>query len=157
MPDWPAERWLDISRIDLLDSVMSARLDLAVQKNCDGVEPDNVDGYANDTGFPLDEADQLAYNTWLAEGAHDRGLSVGLKNDLGQIADLLPYFDWALNEECFTYQECDLLSPFVAAGKAVFGVEYSLEPADFCPQANAMDFDFLWKHLELDAWRQSCR
>src|SRR4030066_257066 len=41
MPDWPAERWLDISRIDLLENVMSARLDLAVQKNCDGVEADN--------------------------------------------------------------------------------------------------------------------
>jgi hypothetical protein len=61
-----------------------------------------------------------------------------------------------LNEECFTYQECDLLSPFVTAGKAVFGVEYSLNVAEFCPQANAMDFDFLKKKLELDAWRQAC-
>ena len=82
---------------------------------------------------------------------------MGLKNDLGQIDDLLSYFDWALNEECFTYQECDLLLPFVAAGKAVFGVEYSLKPADFCSQANAMDFDFLKKNLELDAWRLACR
>ena len=136
---------------------MSARLDLAVQKNCAGVEPDNVDGYANDTGFPLSEADQLAYNTWLAGQAHSRGLSVGLKNDLGQIGDLLPSFDWALNEECFTYSECELLSPFVAAGKAVFGVEYELDPADFCPQANALDFDFLKKNWELDAWRLACR
>jgi hypothetical protein len=157
LPDWPGERWLDIRQIDLLDPVMSARLNLAVQKNCDGVEPDNVDGYVNDTGFSLDFADQYAYNIWLAEQAHNRGLSVGLKNDLEQIDDLLSYFDWALNEECFTYQECDLLLPFVAAGKAVFGVEYSLNPADFCPQVNAMDFDFLKKNLELDAWRLACR
>jgi hypothetical protein len=157
MPEWPSERWLDISQIDLLNPVMSARLNLAVQKNCDGVEPDNVDGYVNDTGFSLDFADQYAYNIWLAEQAHNRGLSVGLKNDLEQINVLLSYFDWALNEECFTYQECDLLLPFVAAGKAVFGVEYSLDPVDFCPQVNDMDFDFLKKNLELDAWRLACR
>jgi len=157
LPDWPGERWVDIRRIDLLGPIMSSRLDSAVQKGCDGVEPDNVDGYANDTGFPLSYADQLAYNTWLAGQAHSRGLSVGLKNDLGQIGDLLPYFDWALNEECFTYTECELLSPFVAAGKAVFGVEYELDPVNFCPQANALNFDFLKKDWELDAWRLACR
>jgi hypothetical protein len=154
---WSGEHWLDIRQVDQLEPIMSARLDLAVQKNCDGVEPDNVDAYENDTGFPLTYMDQLVYNTWLAEKAHSRGLSVGLKNNLGQIDDLLPYFDWALNEECFTYQECDLLTPFVTAGKAVFGVEYSLNPADFCSQANAMGFDFLHKHRELDSWRQACR
>jgi hypothetical protein len=149
--------WLDIRRIDLLGAVMSACLDLAVQKNCDGVEPDNVDGYVNYTGFPLKYTDQFAYNTWLADMAHDRGLSVGLKNDVGQVKDLLPYFDWALNEECYTYQECNLLSPFVAASKAVFGVEYSLDTADFCPQANKLGFDFIKKNLVLDAGRQACR
>ncbi len=157
LQEWPGERWLDIRKIDQLEAVMSERLDLAVEKNCDGVEPDNVDGYANHTGFPLSSTDQLAYNTWLAGQAHQRNLSVGLKNDLGQISDLLPFFDWALNEECFTYRECDLLIPFIAAGKAVFGVEYLLEPADLCSQANALNFDFLIKHLELDAWRLDCR
>ena len=157
LAEWPGERWLDIRQIGSLEAVMSSRLDLAVQKNCDGVEPDNVDGYINDTGFPLEYGDQLAYNTWLARLAHDRHLSVGLKNDLGQVNDLLPYFDWALNEECFTYQECELLVPFISAGKAVFGVEYSLDPASYCPQANGMDFDFISKHLELDAWRLACR
>ena len=33
-------------------------------------------------------------------------------------------FDWALNEECFYYHECNRMSPFVAAGKAVFQAEY---------------------------------
>lgn len=154
---WPGERWLDIRQIGQLEGVMTSRLDMAVRKGCDGVEPDNVDGYLNDSGFPISYSDQLTYNTWLAGEAHARGLSVGLKNDLDQVYDLMPYFDWALNEECFTYQECEMLSPFVAAGKAVFGVEYSLDPADFCPQANAMDFDFMAKKLELDAWRIACR
>jgi hypothetical protein len=154
---WPGEKWLDIRRLDLLGPIMQARLDLAVQKGCDGVEPDNVDGYANQTGFPLSFDDQIAYNTWLAQQAHARGLSIGLKNDLDQIGDLLPLFDWALNEECFTYNECDLLLPFIESNKAVFGVEYEFEPADFCPQANAMHFSFLKKNWDLDAWRVDCQ
>ena len=50
---WSGERWLDIRQVNQLEPIMSARLDLAVQKNCDGVEPDNVDAYENETGFPL--------------------------------------------------------------------------------------------------------
>jgi hypothetical protein len=156
---WPGENWLDIRRLDVLGPLMANRLDLAVQKDCDGVEPDNVDGYTSDngTGFPLTAAHQLVYNTWLADQAHTHGLSIGLKNDLDQIPNLLPYFDWALNEECFTYDECGLLMPFVQANKAVFGVEYELDSTQFCPQANNLDFDFLKKNWELDAWRESCR
>ena len=100
---------------------------------------------------------QLAYNRWLAGQAHRRGLSIGLKNDLGQIPELLSHFDWAINEQCFQYEECELLLPFVQAGKPVFGIEYELDQADFCPRATAMDFDFLKKRLELDAWRVPCR
>ncbi|TGO03065.1 endo alpha-1,4 polygalactosaminidase [Candidatus Thiomargarita nelsonii] len=154
---WPDEKWLDIRELDILAPIMEARLDEAVNKNCDGVEPDNVDAYANDSGFPLTYQDQLNYNIWLANAAHERSLSIGLKNDLGQIADLIDYFDWALNEQCFQYNECELLLPFVQADKAVFGVEYRGSMASFCPQANAMDFDWLKKHLDLDAWRKSCR
>jgi len=154
---WPDERWLDIRQIDALSPVMQTRLDLAVEKGCDGVEPDNVDGYANNSGFPLSYDDQLAYNIWLAEQAHQRALSIGLKNDVDQIEDLEPYFEFAVNEECFTYDECERLQPFTEAGKAVFGVEYELEIEDFCQQANETDYDFLKKNLDLDAERQSCR
>lgn len=154
---WPGEKWLDIRQLDVLRPLMEARLDLALQKGCDGVEPDNVDGFTNETGFPLTYKHQLAYNTWVANQAHARGLSVGLKNDLEQIPDLLPYFDWALNEQCFQYEECESLIAFIQAGRAVFGVEYELPPADFCPQANALNFDFLKKHLQLDAWQVACR
>jgi endo-alpha-1,4-polygalactosaminidase (GH114 family) len=154
---WPGELWLDIRRLDILGPIMEARLDLAAQRGCDGVEPDNVDGYANETGFALTAQDQLAYNIFLATEAHSRGLSVGLKNDLDQIAELLPHFDWALNEECWAYDECDALDPFVAAGKAVFGVEYEGEPSDFCPTLNAKQFSWLKKNPELDAWRVDCR
>lgn len=154
---WPGEAWLDIRNINTLSPIMTTRLDLAVAKKCDGVEPDNVDGYTNESGFPLTSQDQIAYNIWLAAEAHASGLSIGLKNDVDQVETLVTHFDWALNEQCFHYEECDLLLPFVQAGKAVFGVEYEGNTADFCPQANALNFDWLQKNLELDAWRIACR
>ncbi|MCJ7825283.1 MAG: endo alpha-1,4 polygalactosaminidase, partial [Anaerolineales bacterium] len=73
-----------------------------------------------------------------------------------QVSELLPYFDWMLNEECFSYQECDMLLPFVQAGKPVFVLEYELSPGEFCPQANQMGFNALHKHLELDAYAADC-
>jgi hypothetical protein len=153
---WPGERWLDIRRLDVLGPIMEERLDLAVTKGCDGVEPDNVDGFENNTGFPLTAADQAAFNTWLAGIAHDRGLSIGLKNDLTQVPDLVTYFDWALNEQCFEFEECESLLPFIDDGKAVFGVEYELPPAAFCPEARAMGYSWLRKHLSLGPWVRAC-
>ncbi len=156
MDGWPGEKWLDIRRLDLLAPIMEARLDLAAQKGCDGVDPDNVDGYTNDTGFSLTYKDQITYNTFISKAAHSRGLAVGLKNDLEQIPDLLPYFDWIINEECFVYKECDKLLPFIQAGKPVFVVEYDIPPQEFCPKANKMGFNALHKHKELDAYRTDC-
>jgi hypothetical protein len=154
---WPGERWLDVRRLRVLAPIMRARMDLCASKGFEGIEFDNVDGYTNRTGFPLTESDQLRYNVWLANQAHRRGLSVALKNDLEQVGELLPYFDFALNEECFTYDECDLLTPFTEAGKAVFGVEYELDTDEFCPDANDLNFNFLKKKLSLRAWRIACR
>lgn len=151
LDDWPGEYWLDIRQLDVLQPIMAARLDLAMDKGCDGVEPDNITAYTNRTGFRLTYEDQLAYNRWLADAAHARGLSIGLKNDLDQVEDLVDDFDWALNEQCFEYEECDLLLPFIEAGKTVFGVEYEGDPADFCPQANALGFSWLMKTYDLTA------
>jgi hypothetical protein len=153
---WPGEQWLDVRQWSALEPVLGARMDLCRSKGFDGIELDNVDGYSNDTGFPLTGNDQLTFNRALAAAAHARGLSVGLKNDLDQVASLVGNFDWALNEECFEYAECDLLRPFVAAGKAVFNVEYTLTPDQFCPDAQAMGFNSLSKHLNLDAYRVAC-
>ena len=156
LDEWEGEKWLDIRRLDVLAPIMEARLDLCKAKGFDGVEPDNVDGYLNDTGFPLTYEDQLRYNIWWADAAHQRGLSIGLKNDMDQIPDLLPHFDWALNEQCFEYDECETLLPFIEAGKAVFNVEYELEAESFCGRATGFGFSSLRKNLELDASRQSC-
>jgi len=154
---WPGEKWLDIRRIDILGPIMQSRLDLCRAKGFDGVEPDNIDGYQNSTGFPLNYQDQINYNTYIANAAHARNLAVALKNDVDQVNDLIPYFDFALDEQCFQYNECDTLVPFINAGKAVFEVEYKLSTGSFCPQANSLNFNSMQKHLSLDAWRLACR
>lgn len=126
---WPGEHWLDIRHSGVME-VLRRRLDLAVSKGCDGVDPDNMDGYTNDPGFPLTANDQRHFNRQLATAAHGKGLAVGLKNDLGQIAELVDYFDFAVNEQCHVYDECDLLAPFITANKAVFNIEYEQEYVD---------------------------
>jgi hypothetical protein len=153
---WAGEKWLDVRRLDVLGPIMEARMDLCRQKGFDALEPDNIDGYANNSGFPLTAQDQLTYNIWLANAAHARGLSIGLKNDLDQVPELVSYFDWALNEQCFQYNECNLLTPFTSAGKAVFVVEYSLATSKFCDKAVALGFNALKKNLDLDASRTAC-
>jgi len=154
---WPDEHWLDI-RADAVRALIRKRLDLAVSRGCDGVEPDNVDAYSNDSGFSLTAADQLAFNTFIAGEAHARSLSVGLKNDIDQIPDLVAKFDWALNEECMEFDECDAVVPFVSANKAVFHVEYGDQATadQVCPKSRALGFDTLIKHRELDAFRIVC-
>jgi len=122
---WPGERWLDIRQLGVLAPIMTARMRMCVQKGFDALEPDNIDGYSNSTGFPLTAQDQLVYNTWIANTAHSLGLSVGLKNDNDQTAQLEPSFDWALDEQCNQYSECDTENVFVRANKAVFNAEYN--------------------------------
>lgn len=153
---WPGERWLDIRRLALLRPIMESRMDLCRRRGFDAIEFDNVDGYANDSGFPLRARHQLAYNRWLARAAHARGLSAALKNDLGQVEALEPAFDFAINEQCFQYRECGRLRPFTRAGKAVLNIEYRLPASRFCPAARRLGFSSQVKRLRLDAWRIPC-
>jgi hypothetical protein len=158
LADWD-ERWLDVRRIDLLGPIMTSRLELAVSKNCDAVEPDNVDAYQNsaETGLlDLTAEDQLAYNRWIADQAHGVGLSVGLKNDVDQLQDLVDWYDWALNEQCFEYDECEAYGAFTNRDKVVLGVEYSGWLCRFCPQARTMQLSWMKKRPELGPWRRGC-
>ena len=159
--NWPGERWLDV-RSQNVRAIMADRLDLAVQRGCDGVDPDNVDGYANRTGLPLTYQDQIDYNTWLAEQAHQRGLAISLKNDLGQIDDLVAHFDFAINESCHEWDECELLMPFIEAGKPVVHINYlyaddPIGRAELCLYTRGLGFNTLTLPQLLDgSFRYSC-
>ena len=152
---WPGERWLDVRRLDALAPILSERIAMCQAKGFDAVEPDNIDGYAQDTGFPLTPADQLRFNRWLAEEAHRQGMSIALKNDLDQVPDLVDIFDFAINEQCFEFSECERLLPFVRAGKAVLHVEYDVPAEDFCGRV-PLGFSSMQKRLDLGAWRRGC-
>ena len=53
LDDWEGGRWLDIRSLGILAPVMEARMDQCKLKGFDGIEPDNVDGFLNDTGLSL--------------------------------------------------------------------------------------------------------
>jgi hypothetical protein len=143
---------------------MAARMDLAKSRGCDGVEPDNVDGYTNTPGFPLTSTTQLDYNRFLATEAHARGLKVALKNDVDQLAALQPSFDFAINEQCRQYNECVGYSAFTSVGKPVFNAEYKskwvtspTDRATMCTKARAENLRTLVLPLALnDKFRYSC-
>ncbi len=156
---WSGEKWLDIRRIDLLAPIMLARLDACAEKGFDAIEPDNMEIYTNNTGFPLTYADQLGYALWLAEEAHKRGLAIGQKNAPDQTRDLVDVFDFAITEDAFYYGWAQEMSPYIRAGKPVFAAEYTDLPGDFkgfCRQSSELAFSTILKHRDLDAWLESC-
>lgn len=162
---WEGSYWLDIRQLDVLLPIMRARFQVCKDKGFDAIEPDEVDGYANDSGFNLSYNDQLTYNRAIADLAHSMGMSVGLKGDIEQVPDLWKHFDWTLNEQCYEFNECDVLTKyFIANGKAVFHVEYDdpfsghrVQTSEFCPQANAANFNSMKMPLDLSGGRWPCR
>ncbi|MGW3295169.1 endo alpha-1,4 polygalactosaminidase [Streptomyces xiamenensis] len=156
LDEWEGEQWLDIRQLDVLGPLMAARFDMCADKGFDAIEPDNMDGYINDPGFPLTKEDQIAYNLMISELAHERGLSVGLKNGVDMVPGLVDAFDFSVNEECAYYKECGKVSPFIEAGKAVFHVEYEMTTEEFCPITQPLGFSSLQKNWDLDAWRATC-
>lgn len=159
---WPGERWLDIRSANVL-KIMNKRMDLAVEKGCDGVEPDNMDGFLQDTCFDLTQNDQLAYNRKLANMAHDKGLSIALKNTPDLVAQLVDYYDFSMVEECYTYNECTKYVPFINQDKPVFEVEYedkfrtSEGQNELCDFTQNLNIQSLVLDLYLDdTYRYSC-
>jgi hypothetical protein len=160
MQGWPGEYWLDVSQQAVVD-VMNARIALAQQKGCDAIEADDVDSKSNNPGTGITSAEQQAFIKALAAEAHARGMSYALKSDIDDIPAVIGDVDFDINEECFKYDECDTLTPFITAGKAVLEAEYGTgtlsDTKGICPKSNAMNFDTIIKHLDLDAPRFACR
>ncbi len=153
---WPGEKWLDIRHFEKFAPIIQARFDLARSKGCDGIDADNMQNYQEEnTGFEFSAEDQLAYNIWLIQQVHQRGLSIGLKNDPEQAQELVAYFDWSLIEDCAVYNWCAMLQPFTQAGNAVFQVKYTNEfdsGPPFCGAAGQNGYFAFLKNRKLDAW-----
>ena len=170
---WEGSYWLDIRRINDLAPIMQARFQMCKDKGFDAIEPDEITGWSNNSGFPLTYADQIAYNRALASWAHAIGMSIGLKGDLEQAHDLVNDFDWTLNEECYQYSECTSISNegpgadgkdhpglqlFSQAGKAVWIAEYRTLSASQCADSLANRFNTAVYKLGLpkSGGRQPC-
>lgn len=160
---WDGSYWLDIRRIDVLEPIMRARMQMCKDKGFDAIEPDEIDGYSNDPGFPLTYDDQLRYNKALARWAHEIGMSIGLKGDIEQAADLADDFDWTLNEECYEFNECTpALRSFTQRNKAVWIAEYknytATKWASICANSRAEGFNTARYKLGLprNGGRQPC-
>jgi hypothetical protein len=128
---WPGEKWLDVRQQSILLPLMKARFQSwCVDKGFDAVEPDNLDAWENDPGFPITEAENISYDLAIAALGHSMGLSMGLKNLPENAPSLEPHFDWALDEQCFQYSECSYFeTSFIAKGKSVWDVEYDQSPS----------------------------
>jgi endo-alpha-1,4-polygalactosaminidase (GH114 family) len=126
LDDWPGEKWLNIKSTSVR-SIMTSRLDMAKEKGCDGVDPDNIDAYGNENGLGLTEADSIDFLTFLATEAHSRGMAIGLKNGGDIIGSVIDKMQWSVNEQCAEYNECDVYAAFTEVNKPVFHIEYSDE------------------------------
>jgi hypothetical protein len=156
LEDWPGERWLDIRKRDVLRPIMAARLDICAHKGFDGADFDNLDGYTQDSGFSISRRQQLRFNKMLARLAHDRGLAAGLKNVPQLVPELEEHYEFAVNEQCFQYNECRPYRRFIRHDKPVFVIEYELPRNEFCPQAREAGFTAMKKRYSLRAWRKTC-
>lgn len=164
MEGWQGEKWLDIRDLDSLLPIMAARVENCATRGFDAVDFDNVDGYDNDTGFPLTEQDQLTYIRALIELTHDRGLGFGLKNSVDLVGELADEVDFAVNEQCNEYNECSVYDQMIARGKPVVVIEYPAElNANSRPKVLAQicenvppGIHVLLKDLDLGAATQRC-
>ncbi|KAF2501343.1 hypothetical protein BU16DRAFT_196515 [Lophium mytilinum] len=163
MDGWPDEKWLDI-RTANVKSIMAKRIQLAADKGCDGIDPDNVDGFANDSGFSLKASDATTFVKYLATTAKSKNLAIGLKNALAIIPDVVDSIQFAVNEQCHEYDECDVYSDLTNQGKPVFNVEYpdsapkvsTSDRTKFCAAYDGVTLSTTLKTLDLDGWVEFC-
>lgn len=165
---WEGERWLDTNS-ENVRKIMQSRMDMAVQKKCDGVEPDNVDAYDNENGLDLTQSDAIDYATFLADEAHSRNLSIALKNAGAIVPSVIDLFESSVQEQCIEFDSCEQFMPFIEANKPVFHVEYpkgvdtnnndlvaTPTKQSICGNSQAAGFSTILKNIDLDGFIESC-
>ncbi|KPI41830.1 uncharacterized protein AB675_5711 [Cyphellophora attinorum] len=123
MDGWEGEKWLQVKSTNVRDIVLK-RMDLAVQKGFDGIDPDNVDGYDNKNGLGLTKRDAIDYVTFLSREGHARGLSVGMKNGGDVSKDVVDHVEYCVQEQAVQYDDEEAFSIYLKKGKPIFHVEY---------------------------------
>jgi hypothetical protein len=119
----------------------------------DAVEPDDLDGYTNQSqtgaaggGWGLTQADSAGFERWLAYTVHANGLAIFEKNDPANEPADEPLYDGMIIEECNFYSDpCSGsggdTTAYLAAGKPVLNAEYEDQDKEtttkFCPEDEA--------------------
>lgn len=134
-PNWTGEYLIDITT-PAKRSQAAAWVGQMVQtcknKGFQAVEYDNLDSWTRFEDTPVanqvtfGRAEAIGYASLLTDLAHDLGLAVAQKNtaDLtrSEAIDMIG-FDFALVEECGTYNECDVFT--AVYGNKMIAVEYT--------------------------------
>ncbi|MCC8407446.1 endo alpha-1,4 polygalactosaminidase [Mucilaginibacter sp. UR6-1] len=160
--EWPHEKWVDIRQIDKLKPWLNSRFNMILKKGFDAIEPDNLDSYANTTGFDINIDDTKKYIDFLITTAHSNGLGIGQKNVPELTGQYASKFDWALTEDAFKQGWQNDLKLYAQLKKPVFVVEYTDETpqktfdAQYCPAAAALGYTAILKKRDLDAWVHKC-
>ena len=152
LPDWEGERYLDIRQQDVLLPIMAARFEACRAAGYDGIDPDNIDGFANDSGFDLSATDTVAYLAELAGVAHGMELIIGQKNAPELAGALAGTLDFVIAESCWQYGFCGDFAAYTEAGKPTFDIEYTDAGTDFtaaCAGAKAKGISMILKDREL--------
>jgi hypothetical protein len=121
--DFPDEFWLNTSSIKVR-RIMQTRIQYAKDRNCSAIDPDNIDGYSNPNGIGATPADAIDYIKFLSREARSRGMGLGLKNSLDIVPDVTSYVDFAVNEQCIQYNECNKYNALFSSSLPVFNIEY---------------------------------
>jgi hypothetical protein len=157
-PGWPGEKFVDI-RAQALRSLMSARFDICKTKGFDGLEPDNMDVFESNSGFPLTSADGLDYARWLATEAHSRGMAIFQKNTSSLAPSLFALYDGAITEDCFDQGWCSDMLGYIQRNEPVFMAEYTDTGVNFanaCTWAKTNQFSPILKDRDLTAALTTC-
>jgi uncharacterized repeat protein (TIGR01451 family) len=162
-PDWPAEYFLDITDVwktnSVLATILRNRFKMCADKGFDAIEPDNLQNDENAKGL-ITLQQQIDFNGWVADNAHDFNLAVFQKNGPDKILlkdktgkMMVEKFDGILNEECQQYTECAPLAEYVKRGKLALNTEYSQTLN--CTTSNTYTINSIRKDLGLTGGNMS--
>ena len=155
---WPHERWLDIRQMGIVAPIMIARMQVCVQKGFDGVQFDNVQDWDNPTGIDITQEESAYYTAWMANKAHEMGLSASWENAPPNVAVLEPYMEALIFESCSRHQFCGATAPMINAGKWAGGVEYNpaFKDMSFCPTYAQYHMMGAFRDKSLKSYRIAC-
>ncbi|MDV6375134.1 endo alpha-1,4 polygalactosaminidase [Deinococcus arenicola] len=159
-PNWPDEAFLDVRDVfrpnSVLASILTDRMKMCKAKGFDALDPDNLQNDENVTGGRITLQQQIDFNGWVADQAHQQGLAVFQKNGPDKILlrdrtgkMMVEKFDGILNEQCQQYRECASLAEYSKRGKLVLNLEYQRNKVLDCAMMNRYVVNTLKRDLGL--------